>query len=166
MPGAFMVSFPRDPCIHLSQASLLWQAPTSRHISQAGAPGTEVLSSPRGLRITTSGKTWWRRPAKYIFATSSRDALLEALNRGEFALNGLRNRDLRGCLFPAPADPVEQRRRTARISRYLALLRAHGLLRKVPHSHRYHLTPKGRPVITALLTARQADTAKLTAMAA
>jgi DNA-binding MarR family transcriptional regulator len=93
-------------------------------------------------------------------------ALLEALNRGEFALNGLRNRDLRACLFASPADPAEQRRRTARISRSLALLRAHGLLRKVPHRHRYHLTPKGRTVITALLTARQADTAKLTAMAA
>jgi hypothetical protein len=35
-----------------------------------------------------------------------------------------------------------------------------------PHSHGYHLTTKGRTVITALLTARQADTAKLTAMAA
>jgi hypothetical protein len=75
-------------------------------------------------------------------------------------------RDLRACLFASPADPAEQRRRTPRISRSLALLRAHDLLRKVPHSHRYHLTPKGRTVITALLTARQADTAKLTAMAA
>jgi hypothetical protein len=37
--------------------------------------------------------------------------------RGEFALNGLRNRDLRACLFPSPADPAEQRRRTARQKR-------------------------------------------------
>jgi hypothetical protein len=57
-------------------------------------------------------------------------------------------------------------RRNGRISRSLALLRARGLFRKVPHSHRYHLTPRGRTVITALLTARQADTPKLTAMAA
>ena len=33
-------------------------------------------------------------------------------------------------------------------------------------SHRDHPTPKGRTVITALLTARQANIAKLTAMAA
>jgi hypothetical protein len=41
------------------------------------------------------------------------------------------------------------------------LLRAHGLIRKVSHTHRYLVSPKGRTVITALLSARQADTAQL-----
>ena len=36
--------------------------------------------------------------------------LLEAINRGEFALNGLRNRDLRDLLYPGSAS-IEQRRR-------------------------------------------------------
>jgi hypothetical protein len=98
---------------------------------------------------------------------SAKDAaLLAAINRGEFALNGLRNRDLRLLLFPSPANPQEQRRRAARVSRLLALLRAHAILRKVPHTHRYHLSPKGRILVTALLTAREADTQKLTALAA
>jgi hypothetical protein len=47
-----------------------------------------------------------------------------------------------------------------------ASVRADGVLRTVPHSHRYQLTPKGHTVITARLTARQADTAKLMAVAA
>jgi hypothetical protein len=93
-------------------------------------------------------------------------ALLEAINRGEFAINGLRNRDLRVLLFPANAPAEEQHRRAGRVSRLLALLRAHGILRKVPRSHRYHLTKQGRTVVTALLTARQADTEQLTKLAA
>lgn len=93
-------------------------------------------------------------------------ALLEVISRGEFALNGLRNRDLRPHLYPAPAGAKEQRRRAARVTRLLALLRAHGILRKVTGTHRYQLTAKGRTVVTALLTAREADTEKLTKLAA
>jgi hypothetical protein len=92
--------------------------------------------------------------------------LLQAISRGEFALNGLRNRDLRALLYPAKASAKEERRRAGRVSRLLALLRAHGILRKVTGTHRYQLTPKGRTVVTALLTAREADTQKLTKLAA
>ncbi|HXP59631.1 MAG TPA: hypothetical protein VN829_04020 [Dongiaceae bacterium] len=93
-------------------------------------------------------------------------ALLEAINRGEFALNGLRNRDLRARLYPTKASPEEEARRAARVSRLLALLRAHGILRKVTGTHRYHVTARGRSVVTALLTAREADTEKLAKLAA
>lgn len=93
-------------------------------------------------------------------------ALLEAINRGEFAIHGLRNRDLRALLFSGQAPAEQQRRSAARVSRLLALLRAHGILRKVPRTHRYHLTERGRTVVTALLTARQASTEQLTKLAA
>jgi hypothetical protein len=92
--------------------------------------------------------------------------LLEAISRGEFALNGLRNRDLRRLLFPEPADADQQRREAARVSRKLALLRAHGLIRKVPHTHRYVLTALGRASITALITARNASASALLKLAA
>lgn len=93
-------------------------------------------------------------------------AVLEAINRGEWALNGLRNRDLRLALYRQTTNPKERRRQAGRISRLLALLRAHGILRKVPHTHRYHLTAQGRTLVTALLTARQASTEQLTKLAA
>jgi hypothetical protein len=93
-------------------------------------------------------------------------ALLEAVHRGEFLLHGFRNRDLRGLLFPGAArDAAEERRRSAAVTRKLRLLRAHGLIRKVPKTHRYRISPKGAQVIAALLAARQADTAKLTSAA-
>jgi hypothetical protein len=39
--------------------------------------------------------------------------------------------------------------------------RAHGLIQNVSHTHRYLLSNKGRPAITALIAARDADIAKL-----
>ena len=90
--------------------------------------------------------------------------LLEAVNRGEFAIHGFRNRDLRKLLFTKPAkDEREQRQQSGAITRKLRLLRAHGLIHKVTKTHRYQLSPHGRDVINALLTARQASTAKLAA---
>jgi hypothetical protein len=93
-------------------------------------------------------------------------ALLTAINRGEWALNGLRNRELRVALYGEARTLKERQRQARRVSRLLALLRAHGVLRKVPHTHRYHLTAKGRTLVTALLTARQASTEQLTKLAA
>lgn len=93
--------------------------------------------------------------------------LLEVISRGEFALNGLRNRDLRRLLFADDtASKDEQRRHAAAISRKLALLRAHRLIRKVPGTHRYHLSSQGRTIVTALLTARNTSTDVLTKLAA
>ena len=92
--------------------------------------------------------------------------LLQAVSRGEFTLGGLRNADLRKLLFPPTKDLVLQRRQAAAVSRKLALLRAHGILRKINNTHRYHLTKFGRRVVTALLVARNADIDALNQMAA
>lgn len=92
--------------------------------------------------------------------------LLAVLQRGEWTVNGFRNRDVRAALYPGKADATEQRRRSGRVTRALARLRAHGLIRKVSGTHRYQVTASGRAIITALLAARQADVEKLIALAA
>jgi len=63
--------------------------------------------------------------------------LLVVLQRGEWTVNGFRNRDVRAALYPGKADTTEQRRRSGRVTRALARLRAHGLIRKVSGTHRY-----------------------------
>ena len=47
------------------------------------------------------------------------------------------------------------------MTRLLGLLRAHGVIAKVPKTHRYQVSPQGRSKVTALLAARQASTEKL-----
>jgi hypothetical protein len=93
-------------------------------------------------------------------------ALLEAVSRGEFVINGMRNRDVRRLLWPKAGSATEERRRAAAVTRQLRLLRAHGVLRKVSGTHRYVMTEAGRKITTALLAARQADVEQLTALAA
>lgn len=89
-------------------------------------------------------------------------ALLEAVSRHEFLINGLRNRDLRRLLFgPDTATSSVQRQRSAAVTRKLRLLRAHGLIHKVPKTHRYVVSEQGRTTITALLAARNASTEQL-----
>ncbi len=93
-------------------------------------------------------------------------ALLAAVNRGEFSINGFRNRDLQALLYAASNDDAaEHRRRSAAVTRQLRMLRAHKLIEKVQKTHRYQLTDFGRRAIAALLAARQADAATLTAAA-
>src|SRR5438034_10020813 len=62
-------------------------------------------------------------------------ALLEAVNRGEFTIHGLRNRDLQRLLYSTPAtDKQQTRKRSAAISRKLRLLRARADSETSPHA--------------------------------
>ena len=99
---------------------------------------------------------------------AAKDAsVLALINRGEFTVEGLRNDNIQSVLYSGPArTKKERRRRSAAASRYLRLLRAHRLIRKVPGRHRYLMTARGREAATVLITAQAADVAKLTALAA
>lgn len=90
-------------------------------------------------------------------------ALLQTISRGEFVTAGFRNRDLRHLLYPkSEAAPVaDQRRLSKKVSRKLRLLRAHGLIKKVPHTHRYLLTNRGCLLTAAVRATRDANIAKL-----
>jgi hypothetical protein len=107
------------------------------------------------------------RPVRAINPLAAADALLlETVNRGEFAINGFRNRDLRKHIYPqTTADKKEQRKRSASVTRKLRILRMHGLIKKVSKTNRYVLTSNGFQIITALLAARSADVQKLIAAA-
>lgn len=112
--------------------------------------------------------TWKQRRVRALNPFGGDDArLLAAVCRGEFALQGFRNKDLRVLLFGSQElTPQEARRQSAAIGRQLRLLRAHGLIAKVPKTHRYQLTELGRHSIVALLHAQQANAAQLLTLAA
>lgn len=92
--------------------------------------------------------------------------LLQAVIRGEFAINGFRNRDLRSILFPVTTDAATARRQSGNITRRLRILRAHGLITKVPTTHRYTLTKRGQSTISTFLNALQANAQQLNSLAA
>ena len=90
---------------------------------------------------------------------------LEFLARGEVSLNGFRNRDLREALYPNHSAS-EAHRLSGCVTRRLRLLRAHGLIKKAPRTHRYLLTAKGHKIVAALLAASAASTEQLMKSAA
>ncbi len=126
------------------------------------APTLEQVAAPVCQPVT--GK---RGRARALNPLAEEDArLLEAVNRGEFAINGFRNRDLRVLLHgDPPRESLHAKRLAARVTRQLRLLRAHRLIRKVPRTHRYLLTDAGRTTINALLAAKHATTQQLTQLA-
>lgn len=150
----------------VSRRAEVSQAANERYLE--GLAAVEQTTSLAELTAPLCKPTRYRgRSVRALNPLAETDAqLLETINRGEFAINGFRNRDLQAWLYPSQAQTLaERRRRSARTSRQLRMLRAHHLIQKVSKTHRYQLTKFGRSAITALLTARQADTAKLAAAA-
>ncbi len=94
--------------------------------------------------------------------------LLGFLAHGEWCLGGLRNRDLAAALEPGleQLGPDERRRLTARVSRHLSLLRAHGLIKKIARTHRYQLTSRGQEIATLVRAASSVCTEQLMNIAA
>ena len=95
-------------------------------------------------RVSQSVKFHQRRRRGLNIMHPEEQRLFRAILRGDWRLHGFRNRDLVPELYgtTAVADD-ERRRRTHRVCRQLQLLRAHGLIAKIPHSNRYKVTNKG-----------------------
>ena len=132
----------------------------------AAALATVEDSAPLGELTGDLGKPvkWKGRSARALNPLAPDDlALLQAVNHGEFIVNGFRNRDLRSILFgdAEASTPADAKRQAAKVTRLLRLLRAHSLIAKIPKTHRYQVTPAGRSKVSALLAARNADTKKL-----
>lgn len=96
---------------------------------------------------------WKSRRIRALHPWGQDKDLLAAINHGEFLLHGFRNRDLQRLLYNTEADsPDERRQRSAAIGRKLRLLRAHGLIQKVPRTHRYQIQSAARAILVAVLT--------------
>jgi len=81
----------------------------------------------------------------------------QPVRRGaDFTVNGFRNRDLQGKLYPAAAtDVADAKRRTHRTSRLIAKLR--GLITRVKNSRLYRLTAKGFKAMWPAVRFRRID---------
>jgi hypothetical protein len=87
--------------------------------------------------------------------------LFQSVLRGEFLLQGFRSADLRKQHFQPPSTLEEKRRQMGRTSRLIGMLRAHGLVKKVPKTRRYRITQKGHLVMSTSLYIRKSEIAFL-----
>lgn len=116
------------------------------------------LLQPLGRPVIKDGV---RRARALNPMTGPDGALLRALGKGEYLLQGFRNADLRKEMYAETTDEGERRRQSAAMTRQLALLREHGLIVRVGKTHRYQLSASGRRVMTAVLTAQASDVSRL-----
>ena len=162
----------RKGVVDMPRRAEVCQAANDRYLEAMAAVETRAalaeLAEP--LCRSVPGKSKGER-ARGLNPLSRDDAaLLAAVSRGEFAINGFRNRDVRRHLHgegapattpPTAAGAAERKRQSAAVTRKLRLLRAHGLIKKVSRTHRYLLTDKGRAAIPAILAARAATASQL-----
>jgi hypothetical protein len=149
------------------------QAANERYLealaSVAETKTVKELVAPLCGRVTEPAKPGNKpRKVRALNPLSAEDStLLRAISDPKWMVNGLRNRDLVEVLYPnATGDPVERRRRSARVTRLLRLLRGHRLLHKVKGRNRYQMSGESRTTILAILAAADANPEKLTASAA
>jgi len=84
--------------------------------------------------------------------------LLVAISDPAFAVLGITNKGLQDILKgSAWAKNMSGKQLSGRITRHLALLRKHGLMRKLPNQRKYALTDKGRKITAALNAALSAS---------
>jgi hypothetical protein len=144
----------------------LSRAANERYLEALGAVESptplEELSAPLCRPVRRKGRRY-----RGLNPLSEGDArLLDAVQRGEHLVGGFRNRDIHQVLYgDPPADEKKRRSQSNRVGRLLGLLRAHGLIRKVPKTQRYQVTQPGRTQLAAISAARRASVEKLTAAA-
>jgi hypothetical protein len=147
------------------------QAANERYL-EALAAVTETktvkeLIEPLCQRVPEPGKKPGRKVRALNPLGPTDAALLTAISDPKYMVNGVRNRDLVQALYPEPtSDAQEKRRRSARVTRLIRILRGHGLLHKVPRTHRYQMPAEARTKTLAILAARDANPDELTSKAA
>jgi hypothetical protein len=79
--------------------------------------------------------------------------LFRTVNNGKYIIQGFRNRDLLYSFFPNKDYILKEDRKriSASITRKIRLLRAHKMVKKIPHTHRYLVTKKGIEIITLII---------------
>ncbi len=139
----------------ISRRVELSRAANERYIQALSAVGESQpscqLLDPVSKRIVRNGQPY--RPLHPISPEDS--GVFAVLMRGEFCIQGFRNADLRDRIEPsATQDPATRRKAAARVTRKLRLLRAHGVIRKVPATRYYRVTQKGQLIMSTSLTFR------------
>lgn len=108
-----------------------------------------------------------RRRFRALDPTGKDRELLQAIGNPSLRIAGLTNKMLREHLpgTSAATKPTDKQL-SARISRQLSMLRAHGIIRKLPRQNRYQLTDKGVKLVNILNAFLAASTENLLKMAA
>jgi hypothetical protein len=142
---------------HLPRYQELSRRSNARYLDALAA-----VKAPDGLRRrlqrlaqpVRAGQRSWRglNPAR-----ADDVALMAAVLRGEHALKGFTNADVRRQLCPSAHDAGTRRKHSQRVGRWLRLLHAHGLVARVPRTRRWRITTAGSALMSTILRQHHED---------
>lgn len=118
---------------------------------------TDPTAARRALdRMASPATTSVRKLRGFNPADPNDAALFRAVLGGEHVIAGFRNKSVREALYGSdPVDPIESKRRSARVTRLLNRLHAHGYIAKVPRTRRWNVTDLGRATMSAVIDVRE-----------
>lgn len=88
--------------------------------------------------------------------------VMEIINDGKYSVKGFQNAEISALIF---ANIKDRKKRSAKTTRLIKKLRAHGLIQKVPRSRRYFVSRKGRRIMGTLIELCHKDYPQLVAKA-
>ncbi|MBI1745456.1 MAG: MarR family transcriptional regulator [Acidobacteria bacterium] len=128
------------PLIHILKAG------TRRYLEFLSALADPSQGIKRRAKVSKTVESHDRTYKGFNFYSEEDHILFTVLARGEFNIYGLQNKNLRQHLSDKSSSAI---------TRILKRLKAHGLVKKVAHSYKYHLTQLGKAVIAVGLTIRE-----------
>ena len=110
-------------------------------ISMGKVPEKEAMS------VSAPKEVDGRRYSGFNLLSEGTFLILSTIASGESILNGFDNKNLRRIIY----KDSEDKKAVGKTTRLLSKLKAHGLIKKMPHKNRYYLTSRGRNITNALL---------------
>jgi hypothetical protein len=148
----------------ISRRVAVSRAANERYLEALAVVG-EPTPSHRLLDKVSKGVEHRGRKFRALRPISPEDSrVFSTILRGEFLIQGIRNQDLRQRLYPqAHDDPDQRRKNSARVTRYLELLKSHALIYRVPKTNYYRITKYGHELMCTATKFRETDVALLAA---
>jgi hypothetical protein len=156
----------RKGVVDLPRRTQISQGANTRYLAALAAVDAQTPLGKVADAVSTAVTRDGHRARGLNPLTGEDSQVAAILLRGEFSISGFRNRDVRQLLYPGTKTAIDRRRLSGKITRLLRLFRAHGLIQKLPGTHRYKLTAAGHRTLPAFIVARNASTEKLNQLAA
>ena len=142
------------------------RAQVSQHANERYLDALASLDTTQRLdeliQPVTTSTTHHGKRVRGLHPWSEQDrALFEFISAPEHLLAGFRNRDMVQAIYPRAQSIQHKRKAAARISYRIRILRAHGLIVKLPKARRYRISRKGREIASAILLAQRVTVQQL-----
>ena len=121
---------------------------TKRYIEALPEIDLEKVCLEDVEKISTSIDKNGRRYSAFNVLSKETLLLFQVISSGEYLIGGFSNKNIRKKYFPKES---ENKRNINKITRLLAKLKAHGVIKKVARKNKYYLTEYGRKVISNIL---------------